>query len=435
MFESIAAMELPALAALVAAVDVDETGSAQIDQLEALERLKSAAAAAQARITDSFDQRQQEFSPNASDRGTGAQIGLARRDSPHAGRAHLRLARALVHDLPQTYAALARGDLSERRASIIATETQDLSRADRLRADAMITADTDRLVGLGDLKLQWAVRRIVLRIDEAAVVRRRARAGKERRVTARLLPDGMAQVTGIVPDTAYAAIMTSLRERAAQRKAMGDERSRGQIVADEFVARLTNQVTAVATPVEVQLVMSAETLLGHDDTPADLAGVGPIPASVGRAMLLADEEVKLSIRRLFAFPDTDRLVAMESTRRAFDGKLRQFVEIRDRLCRTPWCNAPIAHRDHVKPVRAGGATSADNGQGLCETCNHVKEEIGWRHRNVARRLHQPFDEHLVEITTPTGHCHRSRPPGLPTPLPERARSRVEMYAAKLILVA
>ena len=75
-----------------------------IDHLEALERIKSAAAAAQARLTDALDQRR-SGTGGRRDASLGAEIGLARHESPHRGRAHLTLARALLHDLPGTHAA------------------------------------------------------------------------------------------------------------------------------------------------------------------------------------------------------------------------------------------------------------------------------------------------------------------------------------------
>jgi hypothetical protein len=95
---------------------------------------------------------------------------------------------------------------------------------------------------------------------------------------------------------------------------------------------------------------------------------------------------------------------MDSRARLFPKALAAFLDIRDRWCRTPWCDAPIRHRDHVKPYAQGGATSAVNGQGLCEACNHAKQAAGWSAETV------PGERHTVQITTPTGHRHRSRAP-------------------------
>ena len=91
--------------------------------------------------------------------------------------------------------------------------------------------------------------------------------------------------------------------------------------------------------------------------------------------------------------------------------LRGKIRLRDRVCRTPWCDAPVRHLDHVDPAAAGGATSYINGEGLCEACNHYRQAAEW----AARVL-----DDLVEITTPTGHRYRSLPPPVPPParLPE-----------------
>lgn len=97
---------------------------------------------------------------------------------------------------------------------------------------------------------------------------------------------------------------------------------------------------------------------------------------------------------------------MDSKARVFPRPLADFIELRDQRCRTPWCDAPIRHADHVVAHDDGGPTSAANGQGLCESCNYAKEAFGW-----AARPH-PGPGHEVETTTPTGHTYRSRAPAL-----------------------
>ena len=100
---------------------------------------------------------------------------------------------------------------------------------------------------------------------------------------------------------------------------------------------------------------------------------------------------------------------MDRRRRDFIGELREFLVIRDQVCRTPWCDAPIRHADHPVRVADGGATSAENGQGLCEACNYAKEAAGWR------SLPLPSERHEVLLTTPTGHTYVSTAPDPPQP--------------------
>jgi hypothetical protein len=52
-------------------------------------------------------------------RGLGAQVALARRESPHRGSRHLGPAEALVGELPHTFEHLRAGRVSEWRATIL----------------------------------------------------------------------------------------------------------------------------------------------------------------------------------------------------------------------------------------------------------------------------------------------------------------------------
>ncbi len=59
---------------------------------------------------------------------------------------------------------------------------------------------------------------------------------------------------------------------------------------------------------------------------------------------------------------------MTNTQRFHSEALAESLRLRDQgICRTPWCDAPIAQSDHINPHDAGGETSAENGQGLCHT--------------------------------------------------------------------
>jgi hypothetical protein len=87
--------------------------------------------------------------------------------------------------------------------------------------------------------------------------------------------------------------------------------------------------------------------------------------------------------------------------------LGQLIELRDQICRTPWCDAPIRHHDHPVPVAERGETNERNGQGLCEACNYAKEARGWLARS------SPGVRHTVDIVTPSGRMYRSTAPPMP----------------------
>ena len=388
-----------------------------VAMLEELEALKSHLAARQARLTAHLD----DLQPAASDRSVGAQVALARHESPHRGGRLLAMACTLADDLPHVLAALDDGLINEHRAEILTSEADHVHSALRPDYDTALGELLATGAPLGDRALRLAAQRIAMRLDDHAATRRRERAHRNRHLTSWRRDDGTTQITAIVSDVHASAIMQSLHQRAAQLKTQPDEdRSTSQIVADLFVSRLTGQMTATATPVAINLVISAETLLGNGpdaDEPAEIVPMyggagGPIPASVARKLITCAPEMGTRIRRLFA--DTDQLVAMESTSRTFDGLLRQFITLRDRTCRTPWCNAAIAQHDHITPDHAGGPTSTPNGQGLCTACNQLKEEPGWTHTALH---HHDLDPHEVQITSPAGQTARSRAPDPPGRIP------------------
>jgi hypothetical protein len=225
---------------------------------------------------------------------------------------------------------------------------------------------------------------------------------------------------------------------------------------------LTGQSKAEAVPIEVQVVMPADSLFPTDEAGGDegsstnpQTGAGPtqveepavlggqvVPSAFARVLLerCVDTGASVWIRRLFTSPDGADLVALDSRRREFTGMLRRFVELRDQTCRTPWCDAPIRHIDHVTQSRNGGNTTVGNGRGTCAACNYAREAPGWS----AEVLHDgpqwsgagaagrepPHHEqsashgppHTVRLTTPTGHAYDSTAPPI---LPGRVRAHVD----------
>ena len=76
------------------------------------------------------------------------------------------------------------------------------------------------------------------------------------------------------------------------------------------------------------------------------------------------------------------------------------------MCRTPWCDAPIRHSDHIQPYSTGGPTTLPNAQGLCARCNQTKEAAGWRS--------EPIGGGGIRTVSPTEHRYLSVGPPTPT---------------------
>ena len=392
----------------------------------------------QARIAVAFDAAQRREQATAgvpvAERGQGvaAQIALARRESPSRGSRLLGLAKALVTEMPHTLAALDSGQLNEWRATLLVKETACLSAADRCAVDDELAPDTGTFAGAGDRAIIAAARSASYRRDPRSVTQRAGHAATERNVSLRPAPDTMTYLTALLPVAQGVAVHAALSRHADTLRSGGDDRSRGQIMADALVERTTGTASGVSG-VEIQLVMTDRTLFQGDSEPARLAGYGTVPAGWARNLLiprqgpgqgqpghglepattandgpsLYRQELKAWLRRLYTAPGTGDLVAMDSRARLFPAGLRRFIEARDDTCRTPYCDAPIRHHDHVVPWHKGGTTSIGNAAGLCEACNHTKELPDWKTQP------RPGPRHTIQLRTPTGHSYRSTAPPLP----------------------
>ncbi|KUM39125.1 HNH endonuclease signature motif containing protein [Arthrobacter sp. EpRS71] len=476
---AVSAAHLPAISR-----GLSQSGSVSADlmeQLRVLEEMKSAITALQARVAVAFDLAQRAEQAEAgvpvSERGqgVGAQVALARRESPNRGSRLLGLAKALVVEMPHTLAALQSGLLNECRATLLVKETACLSVEDRAAVDEELAADAGTFEGKGDRAIVAAVKAAAYRRDPRSVAGRAARAASERTVSLRPAPDTMTYLTALLPVAQGVAVYAALTRAADVARSIGGTGSggasgsgdvsgpgavptRGQVMADTLVERITGTPGGFSG-INLDLVMTDRTLFQGDSEPARLKGYGIVPAEWGRKLLglgqaansrppanseqantgratsrsgpakpshvqtaqepsKAGQEVQEApdpglavwLRRLYTAPGTGELLATDSKARLFTGRLRRLIETRDDTCRTPYCDAPIRHIDHVVSWQSGGKTNLTNGAGLCEACNHTKEHPGWTTASLHGGTH---GVHTLEITTPTGHTYQAKAPPLP----------------------
>ena len=317
--------------------------------------------------------------------------------------------------MPCTLEALAQGRIDEWTATGLVRETGGAhpraAHRGRLRAgsDAAHRGSVRRRARTGRQGLAQ-------RLDAAAAARKAARAASDRRVSIRPAPDTMVWLGALLPVAEGVAAYAALDRAAASATATGDPRGRGQLMADTLVARVTGcDPVEAPVPVQVELVMTDASLLGDggDHEPATVRARGmapvPVPAGVARGLLArAGAAGSAWIRRLYTAPDPSVLVAMDARARRFPPALARLVALGDQTCRTPWCDAPLVATDHVERHADGGATAAENAQGLCQRCNLAKEAPGWSARSAP--------DGTVRTTTPTGHAYvSSRPPLLGWP--------------------
>jgi hypothetical protein len=389
--------------------------AARIDRIARLEKLRAATAALQVAESVRFAQSQvaeqiaAEVHPDAIGRGIAEQIGLACRISPFAAARRLNTARALWFELPDTFSQLTTGDLSERVAETIVTETRHLDPEKRRNVDHQLKA-----AGIARMGLKAATgcaRKAAYEADRQGFVSRGRTERKHRRVGIRSAPDTMAFLSGYLPVEQGVACYAALRQHADAAVATGDERTRDQIMADTLVERITGQTSAADVNIELQLMMPLDALTNPDKpSTATIPGYLPLPSELARDILANSQGLKWW-RRLFTAPQgpgsPGPLVGGDPIRRLFDGWLAKLIKLRDQSCRNPYCEAPIRHIDHITRHSDGGRTTFDNGRGTCARCNYARDA------RLARQCHRIWPE---RSTTHHPHHHTHWPPR-PQPRP------------------
>lgn len=165
------------------------------------------------------------------------------------------------------------------------------------------------------------------------------------------------------------------------------------------------RTTASSRP-DIQVIVTLETLLGLADQPAEVPGLGPIPADVVRA-LAADGRWTAWL--------TDAAGAVRATGSAGyvpSAALARLVRAREPHCRFPGCRQPASRcdLDHTIPWPRGATTPQNLGP-LCRRHHQLKTHGGWRVESP-EPTGSPPDESAWRWTTPAGlrHVDRAEPP-------------------------
>jgi hypothetical protein len=203
--------------------------------------------------------------------------------------------------------------------------------------------------------------------------------------------------------------------RRAARQAEREERRLSDAVARMTAAGLLSELALEAdapSPVsgspgprrprrptgEIRVTMSAETLLGISQAPAELDGYGPITA--GHARMLA-QRAGTSWRRLLTDPTSGTVLDIGRTRYRPPEALSTLARARyGGRCTRPGCSHQGRDLDHVLPWESGGDTSSRNLHPVCRGCHTAK------HRGWTVTLH---DDQSVTWTSPHGTSARTLP--------------------------
>ena len=248
MFEGVDVADL-LHAVRTADLDAEPLGALRVDAIQALDRLVAAAQAEQLVQIAALHEAQSGPHLTTGDNALSVvgQVSLARTIGADAAGRQLAAAFALT-TLPRTGALLREGAVAEPVFRAVARETEALDPADLEVADAEIAR---RVVGLTARKAADLARSVVLEIDAEAARERAERARSDSYVSTYAERDGVAVLYARGSAEQITAAHEALDRHAVAQRAAGDERTRGQIMVQTLVERVTGLAHADQVAVEL----------------------------------------------------------------------------------------------------------------------------------------------------------------------------------------
>ncbi len=325
-------------------------------------------------------------------------VATALRLSPNTAQMRIDTARTLNNLLPATCLALSNGEISSAHAILIARETTDaISRGvspDILPAiEAKALAHSEFHTAA---QVSKKLKTLFAQYAPEVLEEENSKAREMRNVHVYPEGDGMSTLIALLPaedaQTVYLAINTyiefdSSKDTAVEKSKSEDWRSMDMKRADaltsicsDFLGRISEDYKPHRRPVSINVTVDLATLLGIAENPGELAGHGPIPASIARK-LAADGKW----RKFITDSTTGNLLDMGRESYLPSQYLVDFLAARDRTCRFPGCSQPsrISDIDHAISWEEGGETNPSNLGYLCRRHHRLKTHHGWKLESFA----------------------------------------------------
>jgi hypothetical protein len=363
-----------------------------------------------------------------------------------------RRAHTWLTKLPLTFAALAAGELDERRATALfdVLEHSNPAIAGQVEA-ALLPGATELSVA----RLTARATEELLRLDAQAADQRREEAAKAADVHLYPSADGRSTLAADLPTDEAVECFDVVDQLARMLKADGDGRPIGVLRAHVLSLLIRRPADSGLPGVSATVTVTAalDALDGTSSTPGEVSGL-PITAAHLRDLLTRIGALGLTApdggTLTFAItgPDGELLATLTPHELARLARLgcpthpdsvttcncpvagspppteayeptdaqRAFVTTRDRRCRFPNCGQRVgwADLDHVIAHACGGETDCTNLCCLCRSHHRLKTFApGWRFTMT--------NDGTLQVTTPSGVTRTTRPPGLrppPAPPPE-----------------
>jgi hypothetical protein len=332
--------------------------------------------------------------------GTASEVALALSITEHRAGAIVSAANALIARLPRMLNLMDDGRLDLYRAMKVTDATAWLSRDHVCVVDAALE---DRVPGRNATQVRRAAAYAAAKADPEGAAQRTERSLVERRLAMHHQDTGVTSLSINNAPTEKATAAYARIDRAARALKTPDEsRTLDQLRADIAMDLLLSGMGGPSERTEVFLHVDLATYLGVNDSPAILAGRGPIAASVARRIISGSDT---TLRRVLTDPRSGQAIELSPTRYPLDPAHDEFVRVRDRECRQPGCTRP-AQNCGVEATRAQGepAGAADQPVTYCSRHRKLKSQPGWNY--------EVTPDGTVNVATPAGRTHSTTPPSM-----------------------
>ncbi|WP_213816099.1 HNH endonuclease signature motif containing protein [Glaciihabitans sp. dw_435] len=342
-------------------------------------------------------------------REAAAEVALALGMSERPARNFVERAQAIVHELPATRTALARGDISFRHAEIITQEASSLPPEGRpiFEAAAVPEAMTKTAA-----RFKKRARILRERVHPIPLQERHDTAMEDRTVYWDPEPDGMATLTYTDNAATVLAIYNRIDGTARALQGPNESRTLPQLRADTLGdlglnGTPSNDYNKGVTPT-VLIAVPVLTAIGTGTEPAMMDGYGPIDPETARRLAATAP----SFHRILTHPDTGAILSLGRSTYTVPKDLRRWLQLRDGTCRAATgcpTTTDKCDMDHTIDWQYGGDTDAENLAFLCQSHHNFKQFTAFTYRHLGGGR--------LEWTSPSGRTYITEPDSFVGPMP------------------
>jgi hypothetical protein len=330
------------------------------------------------------------------------EVAAALRLTRRFSEAELDGAVCLKHRLGRVLSALSRGSIDPVRARIFGRQLGHLP-ADTV--DEVLDGILSEAAELTSGQLGDRLAKLVLEADPDGSKASFQEGLADRKMTAYPNPDHTANLLIGNGDPADIAAARAHVERLARGlKTVGEPRTLDELRHDVAVDLLKGQCAcrqprySSSGGGRININVTAETLAGLSDQPAELAGYGPVFAEIARKTVRENIDGEWT----FVVTDNGQPVATGTLARRPTASQQRQIQAQKPECVMVGCrfNARDCDLDHHQPRAAGGPTQNSNLAPLCRHHHMTRHHGNWQYQQLDNGDHQ--------WTSPLGHTYTQR---------------------------